>query len=210
VAGDAFAAENAMNQLQPADDLAERIRRWHIPLSRGALTMREGLVELSALGLKQDEVPFLVQLVENPRYDFPGLELFSGAVDLATHDRIHLLLGRGLLPKDEAFVIGFTMGSTDRVGQSEERLFGFFAKYLYPKAYRFSDDDLRVFRDAVRLGFVSDSQPLSEADLERVADLPLREARQALGIEEDLLRAYFAIERRRYPGSFESARLLDP
>lgn len=190
--------------------IQNRVRHWHVPLARVHATLRGAYAELQALGLKQDDVPFLVQLVENPRYDLPGFNVFNGAVDLRTHDLLHILLGRGLLPKDEAFVIGFTMGSTDRVSQTEERLFAFFSKYLYPRAYRFDDDDLRVFRDAVRLGFISDCDSLSETDLDRVADLPLDEARRALGIEDDLLRAYFAIEKRRYPGSFESARLLDP
>jgi len=100
------------------------------------------------------------------------------------------------------------MGSTDQVGVSEERLYGLFAKYLYPREYRFDDHDLRVFRDAVRLGFVSDCVALDRVDFEPLLDLPLREARARLGIEDDLLRAYFAIEKRRYPNSRESQRLL--
>jgi hypothetical protein len=185
------------------------VRTWRVPLSERSRSLRELHAELSAFGLQQHDVPFLVQLVENPRYDLPGVDIFHGATDLVRHDRIHILLGRGLLAKDEAFVIGFTMGSTDRVSQSEEQLFGFFSKYLYPKRYRFSESDFRVFRDAVRLGFVSDCEPLDRADFEAVLDLPLAEARQRLGIEADLLRAYFAIEKRRYPDSPESQRLLD-
>ena len=186
----------------------ERVLGWHVPLSHATQTLRTAHADLQALGLKQADVPFLVQLIENPKYDFPGIDLFHGATDLLAHDRIHILLGRGLLPKDEAFVIGFTMGSTDQVGVSEERLYGLFAKYLYPREYRFDDDDLRVFRDAVRLGFVSDCVALDRVDFEPLLDLPLREARARLGIEDDLLRAYFAIEKRRYPNSRESQRLL--
>jgi hypothetical protein len=192
-----------------SESIQERVRHWHVPLARTEISLSAAHAGIQSLGLQQDDVPFIVQLVENPRYDLPGFHVFNGAVDLRTHDLLHILLGRGLLPKDEAFVIGFTMGSTDRVSQTEERLFAFFSKYLYPREYRFTDDDLRVFRDAVRLGFVSDCDALSETDLDRVAELPLREARRALGIEDDLLRAYFAIEKRRYPASFESARLLD-
>ena len=187
---------------------AELVRQWMVPLSEGAKTLRQARAELAALGLKQDDVPFLVQLIENPKYDLPGFDIFHGATDLATHDQIHILLGRGLLPKDEAFVIGFTMGSTDGVTQTEETLYGFFAKYLYPKAYRFTDEDMRVFRDAVRLGFVSDVTPLDRVDLAALEDLPLAEARAKIGLEEDLLRAYYAIEKRRYPNSFESQRLV--
>lgn len=187
----------------------ERVRQWMIPLSEGDKTLARARAELAELGVKQSDVPFLVQLVENPKFDLPGFDIFHGATDLATHDQIHILLGRGLLPKDEAFVIGFTMGSTDGVTQTEETLYGFFAKYLYPRTYRFTDEDMRVFRDAVRLGFVSDVKPLSEVDFDLLQSLTLREARARIGLEEDLLRAYYAIEKRRYPGAFESQRLLD-
>lgn len=187
----------------------ERMRRWHVPLSQGRQTLAQAETELAAIGLAEEDLPFVVQLVEGPKYDLPGIDIFSGATDLRTHDRIHILLGRGLLPKDEAFVVGFTMGSTDRVGAFEERLYAFFSQYLYPRAYRFSDDDIRVFRDAVRLGFVSDCRPLHTVDFDALRGLPLAEARRQIGIEDELLRAYYAIEKRRYPLSVESQRLLD-
>ena len=180
-----------------------------MPISAGRRTLGEALRELSAIGLKQSDIPFIVKLVENPAYDLPGIELFHGGTDLAAHDRLHIILGRGLLPKDEAFVIGFTMGSTNRVTTVEERLYTFFAKYLFPHGYRFTDDDVQVFRDAVHLAFVSDCRSLSTVDLASFDASPLGEVRHALGIEEDLLRAYYAIERRRYPDSPESQRLFD-
>lgn len=96
---------------------------WHIPFSQDQITLRDAKQSLAALGAKQKDIPLLVQLVENPRYDIPGIEVFHGAVDVATHDSIHIILGRGLLPKDEAFVIGFTMGSTNKVTTLEERLY---------------------------------------------------------------------------------------
>jgi len=190
--------------------LAPSVRDWFVPLSRGDMTLREADASLDAVRMAPEQVPFLVRLVENPALDLPMLDVFHGATDLPTHDYIHLVLGRGLLAKDEAFVIGFTMGATDQVGRGEEFLYGVFAKYLYPRQYRFTEDDLRVFKDAVRLGFVSDCDPrLCKTDFERFLDTPLEGIREALGIETDLLRAYYAIEKRRYPASRESARLLD-
>jgi hypothetical protein len=189
--------------------LTEQARRWIVPLSHGEVVLRQARSDLATMGIKQSDVPLLVQLIENPRFDLPGFDIFHGATDLATHDQIHILLGRGLLPKDEAFVIGFTMGSTDRVSQTEETLYGWFAKFLYPRGYRFDDEDLRVYRDAIRLGFVSDCVPLHKAALHTMQDMTISEARAHLGIEEDLLRAYYAIEKRRYPRSLESQRLLD-
>jgi hypothetical protein len=194
----------------PMGDSLQRVRDWRIGLERSDLSLREAFDALRSIGLAQAEVPLMVKLVENPAYDLPGFDFFHGATDLRTHDMIHVLLGRGLLAKDEAFVIGFTMGSTDRVTHNEERLYGLISKYLYPKAYRFTDDDLRVFRDAVRLGYVSDCTPLHAADYAPLLDLSLEHARRALGIETELLRAYYAIEKRRYPDSPESQRLDQP
>lgn len=190
-------------------DKTEQVRRWHVPLSSSGRVLREVHAELRRFALTQHDIPFLIQLVENPKYEIPGLKLFHGAADLWVHDQIHILLGRGLLAKDEAFVIGYTMGTTARVGETEEWLYGLFAKYLYPREYRFSARDMEVFRDAVRLGFISECHALAEADFHALQDLTIGQARARLGIEEDLLRAYYAIEKRRCPDSCESQRLLD-
>lgn len=181
---------------------------WHLPLGRGDITLRAARAELAELGAKQQEIPLVIQLVENPRFDVPGFDVFHGAVDLKAHDAIHIVLGRGLLTMDEAFVIGFTMGSTHRVTTLEENLYAWVSKHFYPKAYRFNDDDLRVFRDATKLGYISDCTPLNTVDYDQYLDRLLPEIRRELGIEEDLLRAYYAIERKRYPGSKASQRLL--
>lgn len=186
----------------------EKVKNWFVPLSCGDKTLEQAYQELQSFGLKQDDVPYIIQIVENPQFDLPGIDIFHGAVNLQTHDYIHIILGRGLLPKDEAFVIGFTMGSTDRVTATEERLYTFFVKYLYPSAYRFTDEDIRVFKDAVRLGFISDCKPLSQIDYSPYLHSHLSEIRKALEIE-DLLRAYYAIEKSRYPTSLESQRLLE-
>ena len=193
---------------RPLRVAAVTYKTWHIPLSQETMTLREAIESLAALGAKQQEVPLMVQLVENPRFNLPGFDIFHGAVDLKTHDRIHILLGRGLLPMDEAFVVGFTMGSTNRVSTLEENLYAFVSKHFYPKVFRFNDDDLRVFRDAVKLGYISDCTPLNEIDYEPFLDRPLREIRAAIGLELPLIRAYFEIEQRRYPNSKASARLL--
>ena len=189
-------------------NLEDQINRWFIPLSSQEQTLRCAYEELQSFGMKQDDVPYIIQMVENPKFDLPGFDIFHGATNLETHDYLHILLGRGIRPKDEAFVIGFTMGSTDRVSTTEERLFSFFTKYLYPKNYRFTEDDLRVFRDATKLGFISDCEPLHQVDYTPYLDWPLSQVRENLSIEVDLLRAYYAIEKRRFPDSLESRRLL--
>ena len=177
---------------------------WHIPLSDGTMTLRHAAAHLAKVGAMPDEIPLMVRLAENPQFD-----LFTGAVDLKTHDYIHPLLGRGLLAKDEAFVVGFTMGSTHKLGAAEEKLFTLVAQHLYPGIYRFSAEDVRVFRDAVRLALTSDCLALNTVDYQPYLDRTLADIRRALGIEPLLLQGYYAIEKRRYPRSPESQRLLD-
>lgn len=183
-------------------------RDWHVPWSQDDITLREGLDHLSHLAARADDIPLLIRLIENPRYKIPGITLFHGSVDLRQHDCIHLLLGRGLLPKDEAFVIGFTMGSTGAVSTVEETLFCKVARHLYPRIYRFDAEDEQIFRDAVKLGAISCCQPLDNADFKPLLDLPLRDVRNHLGIEAELIEAYFKIEKRRFPEAKASQRLI--
>jgi hypothetical protein len=182
---------------------------WHIPLSHGELTLREGLDSLATVGARQQAIPLIVRLLENPKYRLPGMTLFHGAVDLDAHDRIHILLGRGLLTADEAFTIGFTMGSTKCVRRSEEWLFGFLARHVYPVPYTFDDTAVRIFNDAVRLGGISGCRALNRVGYDQYLDLPLQVIRRALCLETDLLAAYYRIEMERYPDSVASQRLLD-
>ncbi len=183
-------------------------KEWHIPFSQDSITLREAHASLSSLGAKQQSIPLMIQLVENPRFDIPGFDIFHGAVDLKTHDYIHLILGRGLLAKDEAFTIGFTMGSTDKVSTLEETLYALASKHLYPKVYQFDDEDIRIFKDGVRLGFISDCIPLNQIDYEKYLDCSLKNIRQEIRLESDLILAYYRIEKKRYPNSKASQRLL--
>ncbi len=184
------------------------IRNWHIPLSAEDRDFKQAKLALAEQALAQEDIPLIIQLVENPKFDLPGIEIFNGATDLDTHDHIHILLGRGLLAAVEAFVIGFTMGSTNRVTTTEEKLYSLFAKYLFPKHYQFDELALQVFKDAVRLGYISDCQRLDKVDYASLYGLSIGQARAKIGLETDLLRAYYAIEKARYPESFSAQRLL--
>lgn len=173
------------------------------------MTLREASQTLSSLKLKQEDVPLLIQLVENPKYDLPGIDIFHGSVDLETHDYIHILLGRGLLAMDEAFTIGFTMGSTNKVTTVEEVLYSITSKYLYPKLYRFSDQDIAVFKDATKLGYISDCTPLDKIPFKKYLDWKLEDIRKEIKLELDLILAYYRIEKKRYHESRASQRLLN-
>ncbi len=184
-------------------------RDWHIPLARDGLSLGQAVQSLHRVGARAQAIPLWVRLVENPRYHLPGIRVFHGAVDLQQHDMIHIVLGRGLLAMDEAFTIGFTMGSTNRVSALETHLFSFIARFLYPRAYRLGSRELTVFRDALYLGHVSGCIPFDRIDFTAYATCTLRELRREIGLESDLLRAYYHIEQRRYPDSRASRRLLD-
>ena len=181
---------------------------WHLPLHRDSLTLGEARESLKQVSAQQQEIPLMIQLVENPKYKLPGITLFHGAVNLESHDNIHIILGRGLLAMDEAFTIGFTMGSTNRVTSTEEQIFTFISKNLYPDVYKFSVHDIEVFRNAVRLAFISSCKALDEIDFKPLMNKSLKEIRNKIGLETEFLNAYYRIEQQRYPNSIASKRLL--
>jgi len=198
-----------MSQPPTHPDQRPGYREWHIPLARDDITLSQARADLERVSAKPAEIPLLIQLVENPRYRVPGIELFHGRVGLQQHDAIHILLGRGLLNKDEGFTIGFTMGSTRRISSIEEELFVNIASYLYPQPYRLDADDIEVFRDALRLAYFMHCRPLDNVDYQDLENIPLAAARHRMGIDKDLLRACYRLEKERYPHCPASTRLLD-
>lgn len=182
---------------------------WHLPLAHDTLTLSEALHSLSQVGESQQAVPLMVQLVENPRYRVPGIDLFHGRVELQQHDAIHILLGRGLLNKDEGFTIGFTMGSSRKVSTIEEELFVTIASNLYPEPYRFNTGDTAVFRDALRLAYIMNCKSLDNIDFTAYMNFTLHDIRAELDINIPLLRDYYTLEKRRFPNCPSSQRLLD-
>jgi len=184
-------------------------RDWYIPLAEDDLTLADALAFLRVVGAPAQKIPLIIQIMENPKFNIGGKTLFPGAVTLHQHDCIHIVLGRGLLPKDEAFTIGFTMGSTHEVSTTEENLFALVAQNFYPDVYKFSEEDSEVFHDAIKLGTISHCEPLTKFDFDAVQHLTLAAIRERIGLETDLLGAYFAVEARRYAHCTESRRLCD-
>jgi hypothetical protein len=153
---------------------------------------------------RPDEIDDLVRLLENPASPYA----LPGAVSLERHDCIHVLLGRGLLGADEAFVVGYTMGAAASSIDAELLdTFKLIAKRLYPRHYRMSEADLFVFDLGYQLGARSpvriDRVPLEHAHDERISALRTR-----FGIDVKALKAVYAAERVLFPDSIASARLL--
>ena len=182
---------------------------WHIPITENALTLNEAHESLSKVGAQKKDIPLIVKLVENPAFSIPGITLFHGAVDLLPHDYIHILLGRGLLPADEAFTIGYTMGSTRQVSEIEAFLFEFITKHLYPTDYQFKDRDIHILRTALQIAKEAKLQPLDKVSFEPYKNTKIGEIRKRLGINTNILIECYKTEKNLYPDSKASKRLLN-
>ena len=187
----------------------ERLKRlsekWICPLSKGNRLLHTVMEEMDEWGLNQGDVPLIIKLIENPKYK--SSKLFTGAVSLFNHDCIHVVLGRGILPKDEAFVIGYTMGSSKKMKRWRRNLFMFAAKYLYPKEYSFGEEERFVFNMGVMVGSLCPSD-LSQISFNIFSDEKINKIRKKLGIEQNLLKHCYEIEKNCFRSSIESQRLL--
>lgn len=178
---------------------------WLSPLKRERRKLKNVLREMEPFKLLQEDVPLRIKLIENPEW-FTS-KFFSGAVDLFTHDCIHALLGRGLLPKDEAFVIGYTMGSTKKISRLKRNLFMFCSKYLYPKGYRLGEEERFVFNLGIMAGSHCGAD-LSLVNFKEVLNLSLSKIRLEFKIDKRTLECCYRLEKQMFPNSRESQRLL--
>ena len=185
----------------PEQNLAED---WHVPICEGKKTLKNVLEEMQPFKLAANDVPFIIKLMENPKYHFG---FFPGAVSLLNHDCIHAILGRGVLPKDEAFVIGFTMGSTKKMTRFKSKIFLFVAKYFYPEGYKFEEDEAWVFKMGVIAGSKCMSN-LSKVDFRWFNTWSLEHIREKVKIDVDCLKLCYILEKKRFPRSRESDRLI--
>jgi hypothetical protein len=174
---------------------------WFPGLDNDARTLREVLAELPAA--PPTDIPWIVRLFENDK----GWLRLHGAVDLRKHDMIHVLLGRGLLDQDEAFVLGFTMGSTKAVSRLERWFFKSAVANLYPEPYRISRKMLAAYDLGLEAGRTCGVTNLHLALHDGMLDRPLGETRRALGIDAQVLREFYAREQEALPGTLASLRL---
>ena len=149
------------------------------------------------------DISAVVKLFENPASPIA----LPGAVSLERHDCIHVMLGRGLLPQDEAFVIGFTMGTSKKISGFAESLFKKATKYLYPHPYKFSDDHLVAFELGLKYGKTCKVTEIYEFPFEHFKDEKIGNIRRKLGINIGELRKIYAVEKILLPNSKESKRL---
>lgn len=192
---------NLEKQKSDAQDMA---LKWVPSFSSNKRKLSSFLKEMEPFKLHQNDVPLIIKLVENPNYKTS--KLFGGAVDLFTHDCIHVLLGRGLLPKDEAFVIGYTMGSSGNMKRWRRNLFMFFSKYLYPKIYRFGEEERFVFNMGIMAGSKCPNN-LAQINFNNYLNNQIGTIRKKLEIDVDFLDKCYNLEKKCF-SSEESQRLV--
>jgi hypothetical protein len=146
-------------------------------------------------------VPWYVRLLENPQSPVA----LPGNIGLFGHDCIHILLGRGLLAQDKAFVMGFTMGAA-KASHWAQAIYRFAALRLYRAPYRFGPVDAAVFDLALDIGR-HQRYPLNRLSFTNLVSQRLGALRAQLGISSDVLRAAYAVERGLWPDTIASARL---
>lgn len=161
---------------------------WNPGLHNGDQALQDVINTLPAA--KADDIPWLVRLFENPASPVA----FPGAINLSRHDVIHVLLGRGLRNQDEAFVIGFTMGSSSHIYAWQIHSFRWIITHLYPAPYKLSAQDLIAFDLGFGLGRNISARDLDEFPFEKYNHSRLKDLRYWLGINVNKLHALYRFE----------------
>ena len=131
---------------------------------------------------KANTIPFIIQLFENPKYDFIRFGRLPGSIDLFKHDLLHILLNQDMSMHGEAYVIGYTMGSTKRVTAIDIIVFKLISRFIYPKNYKFDSHALSFFDTGIEDGYSSNAMDLNKVNFNRLLNKPLYEVRSLLKI----------------------------
>jgi len=174
---------------------------WYPGIMNDEKTVDEVIGSMPAAS--DSAIPWIVRLFENPTSRLR----FRGAVDLEDHDVLHVLLGRGLQDQDEAFVLGFAMGTAKQISRIETYVFKFIVSRLYPEPYRVPKFLHPAFDLGVQCGRATGAANLYKQQLKDLRPLSLGEARRRTGIDMDIVRQYYQIEQQRIPFTIASLRL---
>ena len=145
--------------------------------------------------LPQSSIPLIVQLLENPQYDIKifGKNLFPGRTNLGHHDLLHILLNQGLKQTNEAFVLGFTMGSTGQMTWVETWLYLGLMNIFGSKLYRYNKAQRKVFMIAVSLGSFYAKKGIARLDrfpLDLMMKEKVSRIREKLGLHDEDVRSF--------------------
>jgi len=135
----------------------------------------------AVFSLYNAKIPFVIWLLENPSSPLA----LPGKISLRYHDYIHILLGLGISPEDEAFVIGFTMGNDLKTNRLHLFIYKTFAKFIYPEPYKFSTLDLIKFDLGFIYGRKIKVKQINDIDFEIYHDESINYLRNLFGIHAD-------------------------
>lgn len=164
--------------------------RWYPGLETDQLTV--GSVLDTMPGLTSDDIPGIIRAFESP--DSP-LKL-PGACTLAQHDVLHVLLGRGLVDQDEAFVLGFTAVADPQFTDEDMERYQF-AFSIYPEPYCIRGCDLIAFELGVKAARQMRLRNIIDLDVDAVRDQLIAHVRRDHGINKEILLAVYQEERQR-------------
>lgn len=174
---------------------------WYPGLENDSLLVEDVIKTMPAV--TATKIPWIIKLLENPESPFR----FRGAVSLIDHDVLHVLLGRGLQDQDEAFVIGFAMGTAKKPSPIQRRVLRFVLGRVYPEPYRIPNSLLPAFDLGFACGRETGKKNLYKMKLDSFEGVSVRQARKECGIDTDILKRYFRAEQLKIPMTICSVRL---
>ncbi|MEM8642421.1 MAG: hypothetical protein AAGG51_26930 [Cyanobacteria bacterium P01_G01_bin.54] len=152
------------------------------------LTLNQALQQMG--GDPPSSIHWMVRLLENPASPIA----LPGNVDLHRHDYLHLLLDRGLSLDDEAFVIGFTMGNDPATKPWHLASFKLVSWLLYPREYRFSWMQLKIFDLGLVYGRSLTTKNFNRLDFSPYFNQTLAQLRSHFGIDSQTLASFEQVE----------------
>ncbi len=153
-------------------------------------------------GLSTDDVPAIIRAFEDPASPLS----LPGACTLDQHDVLHVLLGRGLVDQDEAFVLGFTAQADPSFSASDIQRYKL-AFSLYPEPYCIRGCDLIAFDLGMEAARRMNLKGPLVIDPLAVRPQRVAEVRQNYGIDKEILYDIYAEERSLIAGTPWSHRL---
>lgn len=126
-----------------------------------------------------NKIPWQVWLLENPESPIS----FPGSISLYRHDCIHALLCTSFYGEDEAFTVGFTMGTAEWKFGWLIKLFAWLTTWFYPGEYKWNKNQLEHFWDGFKRGQKSGMFNLNNFQFEDYENLTLKNLRKMIGIE---------------------------
>ncbi|MDJ0631673.1 MAG: hypothetical protein QNJ34_00635 [Xenococcaceae cyanobacterium MO_188.B29] len=160
---------------------------YNYNVHKSTLTLKECLQKIN--GDEQSDIPFLVWLLENPDSIFP----LPGKINLYNHDCLHILLDRDISVLDEAFVVGFTMGSDVKTNRFHLAVFKFLSSVFYPKQYKFNREQFKLFDIAFNYGRKLKIKNLNHLDFKVHENKTVGELRKLFGIDLEEVKQCFAL-----------------